>query len=76
MIDKTRMKSTKPSSKHTTKEKYDSFWTKIFYLCLILSGVGIGLMIINVNEFRKKLIMQNPNYKNFHNIQTFLFASL
>ena len=62
MIKKTR-KSIKPSSKHLTKEKYDSFWNKIFYLCLTLSGVGIGLMIINVNEFRKKLIMQNPNYK-------------
>jgi len=62
MIEKTRI-SIKPSSRHLTKEKYDSFWNKIFYLCLTLSGVGIGLMIINVNEFRKKLIMQNPNYK-------------
>ena len=51
------------SNKSSTKEKYDNIWNKIFCVCLTLSGVGIILMIINVNDFRNKLISQNPNYK-------------
>ena len=59
-ITKLDMKSGK---KLTTKEKYDSFWNKIFSLCLGISVFGIALMLVNVNEFRRKLIALNPSYK-------------
>ena len=42
----------KSKQKLTTKEKYDSFWNKIFSLCLLISIFGIALMLMNVNEFR------------------------
>ena len=63
MVEKINKSDLKPSVKRSTKEKYDNFWNIIFYICLTLSCVGIVLMIINVNEFRRKLIAQNPNYK-------------
>ena len=53
----------KSKQKLTTKEKYDSFWNKIFSLCLLISLFGIALMIMNVNEFRRKLMALNPSYK-------------
>ena len=53
----------KSSKKRTTKEKYDSFWNKIFYCCLALSFFGIVLMVMNVNKFRNKLISLNPGYR-------------
>ena len=53
----------KSSKKRTTKEKYDSFWNKIFYCCLALSFFGIVLMVINVNKFRNKLISLNTSYR-------------
>ena len=59
-ISKLEIKSGKNK---TTKEKYDSFWNKIFYFCLGICAFGIVLMIINVNEFRKKLMALNPNYR-------------
>ena len=53
----------KAIKKRSTKEKYDSFWNKIFYCCLALSFFGIVLMVINVNKFRNKLISLNPSYR-------------
>ena len=53
----------KSGKNKTTKEKYDSFWNKIFYFCLGICAFGIILMVINVNEFRKKLMALNPNYR-------------
>ena len=67
-LAKLDLKSTK---KKSTKEKYDSFWNKIFYFCLGISAFGIFLMVINVNKFRSKLISLNPNY-NFPKYSDFL----
>ena len=38
----------KSGKNKTTKEKYDSFWNKIFYFCLGICAFGIILMVINV----------------------------
>ena len=62
-VDKPAKFDLKSKNKLTTKEKYDSFWNKIFYFCLGLSLFGIALMLVNLNEFRRKLITLNPSYK-------------
>ena len=46
-----------------TKEKYDSFWNKIFYACLGVAIIGIFYMITNVTKFRKTVMSLNPNYE-------------
>jgi len=62
-IEKNTKLDLKSKKKLTTKEKYDSFWNKIFYCCLGVSLLGIALMLMNVNVFRKKLIALNPSYR-------------
>ena len=62
-VEKITKLDLKSSKKRTTKEKYDSFWNKIFYFCLGICFFGIALMIINVNKFRNKLMALNPSYK-------------
>lgn len=46
-----------------TKKEYDNFWNKIFYGCLILTGIGLFFLVIGISEFRRKLIELEPNYE-------------
>ena len=47
----------------TLKEKYDILLTKLYYGSLFLTAIGIFYIIKNIREFRKRLILLNPDYE-------------
>ena len=56
-----------------TKEQFENLWNKLFYLCFILTAIGIFYLIRDVQKFRNKVISLNPQY-NFSKYSDFLIC--